>query len=239
MRRFGSDVAAVLLVGVVGFVLALGISSTLAGCAERSGQSVIADHRALQETVHDTGTAISSADTHAGNAQSAVADAKRIADGIPQASPVVAPLGKADTELSSARSDLRTAKAKADSAESQAKASGEKAASLADRNTALESENAKLEKENGEWRRAWLGGKAWFYIYLIAGLITTITIGLFVAEFFFGANIHPLSWVISLARVAGRGLGNLFRGVAAFVAKLRTPKPPAPAPAIFSATPNT
>lgn len=155
-------------------------------------------YQPIQKHQEMTNTAVSEG-THQDKAAVAVDTAKKIAASIPDAAPVVPPLNTASDELAQAKTDNTALKSQitADQTAASAQANlltqaNAKIASLTSDNKTLTTKNTALVKQ---WNDSWFGGRFWFWIHWVEGILSVTAIALFVAEFFFGLNIHPLTWL--------------------------------------------
>lgn len=199
---------------VVVVVLALDV---MLGCALHS-QDIATPPASeqLSEASTQLATVTASADDHVATAQNAVSTGAGIVKGVPAAAAALPPLGTAANELKAARIDLRTArdnaadiKSKGDKAAAEAKALAGKAAD-ADASRARAEADAAAEKKRYEG--AWIGGRTVFWIRVIIGALSTLFVASFVAEFFFGLNIHPLSWIVMAAPIVAKAATNFVKG---------------------------
>lgn len=162
---------------------------TWAGCSNPptdSSYSPTASHQAMASTADSEGT-------HQDNAVAAVNKAKAIAGSIPDAAPVVPPLNSASIELEGAKADngklkdqIAVDQTAVTTQATQLSAANAKVKTLTDKNAALKK----------QWDTSWLGGKFWLWFKVVTGVFSLVFIGLFLAEFVAGWNIHPITWLI-------------------------------------------
>lgn len=202
------------------------------GCAEH----VVPNPQitAVAQITADIGTHAANANSHTDAATTAVRSATAIAQGIPSAAPVLPPLGTASTELAAVKAEVTVIQSQVANLAGQVTTLATTVNTLTTQNTDLTADNKKL---TAQWNAAWLGGRAWFWIWWIVGISSAIFIGLFIMEFALGMNIHPLSWaisaipyIVSFFGVVGKAISGAASSLVSAIKGLFVKKP-APPPA--------
>lgn len=194
------------------------------GCQSHPNNVAVQEQEAMQQTAASEGT-------HIDNAAGAVGQAQRVATNIPAAAPVLPPLKTASAELTAAHTDNGTLRGQLTHSQSTVQ-------TITDKLTAAEAKVSDLTKQvaawAAKWSAAWLGGRSWFWIHVIEGVMGALFLLAFVGEFFLEWPIHPLSWVILAAPYIAKFLIRIVKGIygevttiganlLGLVSKLRTP----------------
>lgn len=206
--RRGLVIVAIAIIGILAFMF---------GCADQLPTQATDQQHAISQTANDIGAHAANAGTHADNAAGAVKDAQHVASGIPAAAPVVPHLNAASNELDAVKAEINVVRSLVAGLQGQVTTIADTVKSLTAANGKLAADNEKLTKQ---WNESWLGGKSWFWIHLIVGVFSVTFVGLFIAEFFFDAPIHPLTWIIMAAPFIAKLLVNVGKGAVGAVSSL-------------------